>query len=202
MKLFLIVYLCLFYGLAIFWRSFVTWRATGINPYRLAQAHGPANFLGQMFRLALVGLAAAVLLYSLAPTSWYTYLGPLHWLETNVVTAVGLALLIFAFLCVLIAQAQMGSSWRIGIDEEHETKLVTHGIFRFSRNPIFLGMRGSLLGLFLVIPNAVTLALWLLGDVVIQMQVFLEEAHLQRQHGAAYQRYQAATPRYLGLPGK
>jgi hypothetical protein len=28
MKLFLIIYLVLFYGLAFFWRSYVTWRVT------------------------------------------------------------------------------------------------------------------------------------------------------------------------------
>ena len=116
------------------------------------------------------------------------------------VTAVGILLLIVAFFLVLIAQAQMGNSWRIGIDDKHKTQLVTHGIFRFSRNPIFLGMRLNLLGLFLVLPNAVTLTLWLLGDVTIHAQIFLEEQHLNQQHGTIYQSYQAMTPRYFGWP--
>ena len=200
MKLFLLIYLVLFYGLAFFWRSFATWRATGINPYRLAQATGLAGFLGRLFRLVSLGLAAVVLLYTLAPTNWYAYLGPLGWLESGVVTAVGILLLIVAFFLVLIAQAQMGNSWRIGIDDKHKTQLVTHGIFRFSRNPIFLGMRLNLLGLFLVLPNAVTLTLWLLGDVTIHAQIFLEEQHLNQQHGTIYQSYQAMTPRYFGWP--
>lgn len=94
----------------------------------------------------------------------------------------------------------MGRSWRIGIDEENKTELVTAGMFRVSRNPIFLGMRLNLLGLFLILPNAVTLAIWLLGDVAIQLQVFLEEEFLQQAHGTAYQQYQATTARYLGIP--
>lgn len=200
MKLFIFFYLILFYGLAFFWRSYVTWRTTGINPYRLAQAEGLAGFLGQLLRLVSLGAVTAVLLYSWAPVNWYAHLGPLPWLENRVVTAVGLILLAAAFIGVLLAQAQMGSSWRIGIDEENATALVTHGIFRFSRNPIFLGMRLNLLGLFLVMPNALTLALWLVGDVAIHAQIFLEEAHLRQQHGIAYQQYQAMTPRYLGLP--
>ena len=200
MKLFLLIYLVLFYGLAFFWRSFATWRATGINPYRLAQAEGLAGFLGRLFRLVSLGLAAVVLLYALAPANWYAYLGPLVWLENGTVTAVGILLLTVAFFLVLIAQAQMGNSWRIGIDDKHKTQLVTHGIFRFSRNPIFLGMRLNLLGLFLVLPNAVTLTLWLLGDVTIHAQIFLEEQHLNQQHGTSYQSYQAMTPRYFGWP--
>jgi protein-S-isoprenylcysteine O-methyltransferase Ste14 len=31
----------------------------------------------------------------------------------------------------------MDNSWRIGIDEENKTGLVTKGIFSISRNPIF-----------------------------------------------------------------
>lgn len=200
MKLFLLVYLILFYGLTFFWRSYVTWRATEVNPYRLTQTDGLMSFLGRLYRLVSLGSVAAVLLYSLAPTSWYGYLGPLTWLEGVAVTAVGVTLLILALIWVLIAQAHMGASWRIGIDTENETALVTHGVFRFSRNPIFLGMRLNLLGLFLVLPNALTLLLWLLGDVAIQIQVFLEEDHLRQQHSAAYDHYCAATPRYLGLP--
>ncbi|MCA9900015.1 MAG: isoprenylcysteine carboxylmethyltransferase family protein [Anaerolineales bacterium] len=202
MKLFLVVYLVLFYGLAMFWRTYVIWRATGINPYRLTHADGLAAFLGQLYRLVSVGIIGSVLIYSVAPAAWYAYLGPLHWLEGRVGTAVGIILLISSLGLVLLAQAQMGRSWRIGIDEENQTALVTHGIFRFSRNPIFLGMRLSMLGLFLVMPNALTLVLWLLGDVAIQAQVFLEEQHLGQQHGVNYEQYQATTPRYLGLPSR
>lgn len=74
---------------------------------------------------------------------------------------------VFALIWVLIAQAQMGTSWRIGIDTENETMLITHGIFRLSRNSIFLGMRGNLLGMFFVLPNVLTLVLCLLGDIAI-----------------------------------
>lgn len=202
MKLFMVVYLILFYGLAFFWRSYVTWRATGINPYRLTQTDDLAGFLARLYRLVSAGIVAAVLAYSLGPAGWHDHLGPLAWMNRPAVTVTGVILLMLALVWVLIAQAQMGASWRIGIDEENETVLVTDGVFRFSRNPIFLGMRANLLGLFLVMPNALTLALWLLGDVAIQMQVFLEEVHLHQQHGAAYQQYRDATPRYLGIPDR
>ena len=39
------------------------------------------------------------------------------------------------------------------------------GVFGLSRNPIFLGMMLTLLGLFLVIPNAVTLLTFVMGIV-------------------------------------
>ena len=108
-----------------------------------------------------------------------------------------MVLLLVAVVVVVTAQAQMGRSWRIGIDDEHTTALVTHGIFGRSRNPIFLGMRLMLVGLFLVIPEAATLVLWLVGDVLIRTQVYLEEEHLLRQHGEAYRAYQGRVRRWL-----
>ncbi|MCB0037558.1 MAG: hypothetical protein KDE51_26185, partial [Anaerolineales bacterium] len=130
MKLFVLVYLILFYGLAFFWRSYVTWRATGINPYRLRQQAGLVGFLGRLYRIISIGLVLAVSIYSLAPANWYPYLVPLPWLEARPITIIGVVLLVVALIWVLIAQAQMGASWRIGIDEENQTDLVTHGVFR------------------------------------------------------------------------
>ncbi|MCB0037121.1 MAG: isoprenylcysteine carboxylmethyltransferase family protein [Anaerolineales bacterium] len=200
MKLFLLSYFVVFYGFAFVWRSYITWRTTGVNPYRLGEQKGLNGFLARLYRLVSVSLALVVVVYSLMPVSWYTYFAPIKWLEVTSITVTGTLLLISAFVWILIAQAHMGNSWRIGIDEKHETALVTKGFFRLSRNPIFLGMRLNLLGLFLVIPNALTLVLWLLGDVAIQMQVFLEEDFLQAQHGETYARYRTMTPRYFGYP--
>jgi protein-S-isoprenylcysteine O-methyltransferase Ste14 len=91
----------------------------------------------------------------------------------------------------------MRESWRIGIDEEVKTELVRRGVFRLSRNPIFLGMRIMLIGFFLALPNAVTLAMLLVGDALMQIQVRLEEEHLARMHGENYREYQRKTRRWL-----
>jgi protein-S-isoprenylcysteine O-methyltransferase Ste14 len=91
----------------------------------------------------------------------------------------------------------MGNAWRIGIDEKNETELVSNGLFLLSRNPIFLSMRINLIGLFLVLPNAVTLALVAAGEVLMQVQVRLEEAHLESLHGAKYMEYRSTVRRWL-----
>jgi protein-S-isoprenylcysteine O-methyltransferase Ste14 len=91
----------------------------------------------------------------------------------------------------------MGESWRIGIDEGHRTPLVRKGVFGYSRNPIFLGMMLTLLGLFLVTPNAVTLLVLGLGVVLIQIQVRLEEEFLSRAHGDDYADYRRDVRRWL-----
>lgn len=91
----------------------------------------------------------------------------------------------------------MGNSWRIGIDEENRPALVSTGVFSLSRNPIFLGMIGTLLGIFLIAPNAFTLLICFLGFVLIQIQVRLEEEFLEKTHGADYDKFRRVVRRWL-----
>lgn len=53
-----------------------------------------------------------------------------------------------SLVLMLVAQAQMGFSWRIGIDEKNRSTLVTNGLFGLSRTTIFLSLCITLLGLF------------------------------------------------------
>jgi protein-S-isoprenylcysteine O-methyltransferase Ste14 len=91
----------------------------------------------------------------------------------------------------------MGESWRIGIDDAPKTRLVNTGVFGISRNPIFLGMIVTLFGLFLVMPNALTLLAVVLGVVVINIQVRLEEEFLKTTHGDEYARYIRRVRRWI-----
>ena len=54
---------------------------------------------------------------------------------------------------IWFAQSQMTTSWRIGIDKKNKAKLVTHGLFSLSRNPIFLGVLMGNLGVILRYPK-------------------------------------------------
>ena len=100
-----------------------------------------------------------------------------------------------ALIWTIIAQYQMQDSWRICIDAEKKTELITNGLFLYSRNPIFLGMILSLLGLFLVTPNSFTLLFLILGYVLIQIQIRLEEEFLVGQHGETYKIYKSQVRR-------
>ena len=88
----------------------------------------------------------------------------------------------------------MKNSWRIGIDTETKTELITAGLFQLSRNPIFFG---SLIGLFLTTPNALTGLFLILGYVLIQIQIRLEEEFLTDQHGQKYTEYKQKVRRLI-----
>ena len=91
----------------------------------------------------------------------------------------------------------MRDSWRIGIDEENKTELVTNGFFAISRNPIFLGIMIANIGLFLVLPNAFTLLIIALSTVSINTQIRLEEEFLVKEFGEKYTEYKQSVNRWI-----
>lgn len=133
--------------------------------------------------------------------------GPLaHWLGLPPVSVLqhppahvlGVVLAVLGILATFGAQMALGASWRIGVDHNERTALVTSGPFRWVRNPIFTAVLVTLLGLALMVPNLVALIGWVLAFTGIQTQVRrIEEPHLHRIHGEPYDRYTATAGRFL-----
>ena len=196
LKIFLPIYVLLFFGLAMFWRSYLAWKRTGVNPYKLGNTDTVHDFVGKLFRLTLIASALIVFMFSFLE-GFYQLLVPISWMSSSFLTVIGIALLIAALIWVLIAQIQMGDSWRIGIDEKSKSPLVQNGLFGVSRNPIFLGMLIMLAGMMLILPTAATLVITVLGFVLIHVQIRLEEAFLLEKYGEEYRRYQARVRRWM-----
>ncbi|MCQ3939110.1 MAG: isoprenylcysteine carboxylmethyltransferase family protein [Chloroflexi bacterium] len=196
MKIFLLLYLFLFFGLAMVLPSYRVWKTSGVNPYKLGSSDSAHDYIGVLFRLMLIATAVIVVLAAFLP-NLYVYLVPIDYLIHSSFNIIGVAMLIIALGWVLIAQAHMQKSWRIGVDEDVKTELIQTGLFKVSRNPIFLGMRIMLLGLFLVLPSAASLVTLIAGDLLIQIQVRLEEEFLTRAHGQGYLNYKKQVRRWL-----
>ena len=192
---YLLLFFALFFAAAFVWPTWRLWKRDRVNALVLPGDDSAEGSVGRWFRFALVSIF--VLLAALSLGLPVSSVGPLPWAEGPLVRLMGWTLLALSLAWVVLAQAQMGASWRIGIDAASSPPLVTSGIFRLSRNPIFLGMRASLLGLFLVLPNAVTLSILLSGEILIQVQVRLEERHLSAAHGSGYDGYRAGVGRWL-----
>ncbi len=196
LKIFLPIYFLLFFGLAMFWRSYIAWKRTGINPYKLGNGDTVHDFVGKLFRLTLIVAALIVFVFSFLE-GYYHWLSPITWMNSSTLIIIGIALLVLALIWVLVAQLQMGDSWRIGIDVKSESALVQHGLFGVSRNPIFLGMLVMLVGMLLILPTAATLTVSALGFVLIHVQVRLEEDFLVEKYGEDYRKYQMSVRRWI-----
>ena len=70
----------------------------------------------------------------------------------------GLVLAVTGIGLAFFAQLAMGDSWRIGVDPEERTALVTSGPFRLVRNPIYSAMLPTVLGLVLMVPSVLAVA--------------------------------------------
>lgn len=195
-KYFLIAYLLIYFVVAFVLPSYRVWKRTGVNPVTFRGADNAHDYIGKLFKIVMLGLTLVVILYSFTP-NYYPFLLPIVWLENQVVQIIGVILLILSLVWTVLAQIQMGNSWRIGIDEEKKTSLIRSGLFNRSRNPIFLGMILTLTGFFLTIPNAMTLLILTVGFVLIQIQVRLEEEFLTRMQGDVYIAYRREVRRWL-----
>ena len=196
LRYFLPVYLLAYIIAAFFWRSYVVWKKTGVNPVVFKGSDSAHDFIGRIFKALFAVIVAIVVVYAFIP-SVYRYVKPIQSLERTSVRLTGFILLLVSLVWTVIAQAQMGNSWRIGIDTEHRTRLVQTGVFRLSRNPIFFGMIVTLLGLFLVIPSVGTFITLLVGVILIGIQVRLEEEYLTSTHGDTYTEYRRNVRRWI-----
>jgi len=195
MHITLFLFYVLFFAAAFVWPTWRLWRRDRVNALVLPRDDSPHGLVGNGFRLVLLALFLG--LAALAAGLPGHAFGNLIWLQVEPVRVLGWAIMLLSLGWIVLAQRQMGRSWRIGIDTVDQPPLVQTGVFAISRNPIFLGMRVNLLGLFLALPNALTLSAWLLGEVLMQVQVRLEEQHLEASLGEPYRAYQASVRRWL-----
>lgn len=101
-------------------------------------------------------------------------------------------------LIFLVAVVCMRDSWRAGIPDTDKTELVTGGIYRYSRNPAFLGFDCMYIGVLLLYANPLTAAFTLFAMVMLHLQILQEEKFLTARFGEAYTEYCRHTFRYLG----
>ncbi len=189
-------YLIIYFILVFVVRSVLFWKKTGINPLTFNKTDDAHGFNGKVFTAISVIELIVVGLYAFK-NDWYEYLLPFWYLENPVLQKIGWGFLILSLIVVWIAQTQMANSWRIGIDENNRTNLVTNGLFSISRNPIFLGIMMANIGLFLVIPNAFTLLIISLSTISINTQIRLEEEFLKREFGNDYVNYTIKVRRWI-----
>lgn len=197
-RFFIPLYFIIFFAVSFVGISYKVARQIGKNPNVLPKDDSAYGLVGFYFKIVLSALFIYTMLLLFFPENIFNAF-KITILEYNFVQYSGFALMIFALIWVITAQLQMKNSWRIGIDNTTKTELVTHGLFKFSRNPIFLGMTISLVGFFLVVTTVIALIFLLIGSVLMQIQIRLEEEYLMKEHGQIYLAYKNRVKRMLSL---
>jgi len=195
-KIYILSFLVVYFLIVFVIPSVRVKRKTGINPYVFKNTDSAHDFLGKV-SAPITSVVFIVAIVNLVYPEGLQYFAPFSWLEIAILKYAGFAIIHLALLWIIIAQVQMSNSWRVGIDHSAKTELKTNGLFSISRNPVFLGMLITLAGVFFILPNAITLLVFVASTLLFQVQVRLEEEYLYKTHGETYLNYCQKTGRWF-----
>ncbi len=111
----------------------------------------------------------------------------------------GIPFMVAGIAIAVLSQFQMGVSWRIGIPalKEDSQKLVTDGLYRLSRNPIYLGVMLFLIGAVIVIPGPLTILSLIMAWGLTNHIIDQEEAFLEKSFGEVFLTYKGKVGRWV-----
>lgn len=183
--------LFLFYG--TYFAKAITLKRQGIKTSQLG--HGKAKPV----RITEIILSAATVL--IVPVQAVSVLFDWNIMPTWGRIA-GIAAGLTGDLLFLAAVITMKNSWRAGIPESGKTEFVSRGIYKYSRNPAFLGFDLMYAGILFMYFNWLSLFFSLWAAVMLHLQILQEEKYLLAVFGGEYSAYTEHTCRYLGRKSK
>ena len=107
------------------------------------------------------------------------------------------ALAVAALLATIECWKRMGKSWRMAVTPGERTTLVTTGLYRSVRHPIYALSILLMAGSAVVLPTWPMIAVASVHVVLMVTKARNEERHLLAMHGDAYAAYLGSTGRFL-----
>jgi len=117
--------------------------------------------------------------------------------HSDVISWVGVLFCLAGLGLFLWSLVSFGQSFRVGIDINHPNRLITTGIFAFSRNPIYVALAFILIGQFLIFSNWILLAYIGAAIWLFHRQILREEEYLKKHYGQEYSEYCHQVRRYF-----
>jgi protein-S-isoprenylcysteine O-methyltransferase Ste14 len=111
-----------------------------------------------------------------------------------------------AVLCVagtvgtFVCWRKMGHSWRIGIDPGEKLELVSTGLYRHVRHPIYALRMVINLAAMVMAPTPLVIAAAGVDVILLQIEARREERYMESKHGVAYARYKNSVGRFIPRP--
>ncbi len=130
--------------------------------------------------------------------SWLVPIGPGLGAANGRALAVGGSLALIGLALGVLSIREFRRAGTSVVPGEPSTTLLEAGPYRFTRNPIYIGIVILYFGLAIVLTSAWMLVLLIPVLIILQRGVVeREEAYLQAKFGQAYRQYQARVPRWL-----
>lgn len=116
--------------------------------------------------------------------------------ESSATEAIGLVIYALGISVVIISLIHLGKSAAVGIPERN-TELKTQGMYRLTRNPVYVGSFMTCAGSCLFSIHAINFALLAIAVEVHHQIVMKEEEFLEQRFGQQWLNYKQHVPRYL-----
>jgi len=109
----------------------------------------------------------------------------------------GVALNTLGAVLFFISVIVMDKSWRVGVDQRSTAKLVTSGIYRFSRNPVYVAFDIMFLGTAITFGDISLVIIGIVAGISLHKLILKEELHLEKRFNKDYINYKNAVGRYF-----
>ena len=141
--------------------------------------------------------------------AWLGFLLPLLWIATPWLEiadyplrpaplTAGVIVLAVGLWIFHRSHADLGTNWSITLEVREGHRLVTHGIYRRIRHPMYLGLLLHSAGLAAAVPNWIAGPAYLVSFLpLFALRLLPEERMMREEFGAAYDAYAAATKRLV-----
>ena len=166
-------------------------RARSVRSNSGASAWAFAGATGRQ-RLSGIALAAAFAPIVLAATASALNPRAITW-----GVQFGAALAAAGATLAIAAQLHLGNAWRVGVRSEDAPLFIRTGLYRYNRNPIFLGMLIMVLGVSLASGAWWSWAASVLLTLATRTQIGIEERRLRSAFGKDYAQFSQQVPRWL-----
>lgn len=113
------------------------------------------------------------------------------------VKIIGVIILVTSNFVFYLSLKAMNDNWRIGIDVEGDAKLVTWGVYKYSRNPAFLSFDLMYVGLAMIYLNPLNLIFTIILIWMFDEQIKIEEQVLLVKYSKEYELYCLRVKRYF-----
>lgn len=170
---------------------------TGIDPKVFASStSGIQRYMNQLMNI-LTAYAVIVIILHSVQLQVGSLFSRIQSMSLMIFDIIGFATGLIGLSFCLYAQIKMGSAWRVGIDEKVKTDLVTTGLYKYIRNPTYLGLFILNVGVWLIWPTWTIFLLNFIFVLFLDIQVRCEEDYLLSLHGIKYTEYKESTKRYI-----
>jgi len=104
----------------------------------------------------------------------------------------GLLIFLFGMVFTIVAVLNFASS--------PKDEVITKGLYRFSRNPMYIGLLLLQIGLGIACSSWLYLLLTLVLMIMLNVVLSSEERYCLYRYGDDYRKYMNKTPRWIGIP--